>query len=321
MQKKYRPIASSVILMLLISFYCSKYVDDDDVVIQFFEANYEMNSLGVDTSLFYPYIGLGVLTNAQIDEASGIAVSRHDSTFIWTHNDSGDLNRIFLFKNDGTYAGAFRIDGAGNRDWEDMAIGPGPVDGMNYLYVADIGDNIVQYSQKHIYRFPEPNIALADTTVQWVNYGDNVDRITFQYPSDIKMDAEALMIDPWTKDLYIVTKREFPVVVYRLPFPQSTTETIVAQKYGTLPFTLATAGDISADGKEILIKTKEKVFLWTRNEGESIADALIRQPIRVTYTPEPQGEAIAYTGNGCGYYTLSEAKGGIIPTIYYYKRK
>lgn len=286
---------------------------------QHFIADYDLNSLPV-SDLFEDYQALGPLNNPAIDEASGIAVSRQDPDMIWTHNDSGDMNRIFLIQNNGIYRGSFRLLGAGNRDWEDMAIGPGPEEGIHYLYIAEIGDNRSRYPIKYIYRLPEPDITFADSTIQWVDVTDT-DRIPFVYPDGKMMDAETLLIDPWTKDLYIVTKREHPITVYKLPYPQSTTDTTVAIKYGTLPFTNATAGDISADGQEILLKTYEKVFIWHRNEWESIADAFMRQPLRVSYTPEMQGEAIAFPQDGSGYYTLSESRGGVPPVVYFYKRK
>ncbi|TVQ88966.1 MAG: hypothetical protein EA393_07940 [Bacteroidetes bacterium] len=305
-------------LMLFCCMNCDSTVVEPDVP-EFFIADYDMNNLPV-SNLFEDYQALGPLNNPAIDEASGIAVSRKDPDLIWTHNDSGDMNRIFLIQNNGIYRGAFRLLGAGNRDWEDMAIGPGLTENVNYLYIAEIGDNLGRYPIKYIYRLPEPDISLADSTVQWVNV-ENVDRIPFVYPDGIMMDAETLMIDPWTKDLYIITKREYPVTVYKLPYPQSIADTTVAVKYGTLPFTWATAGDISADGKEILVKTLEKVFLWARKEGETISDAFMRQPVRVPYTPEIQGEAIAFPENGSGYYTLSESRGRVTPVVYFYKRK
>ena len=289
--------------------------DDPD----YFIAEYVMNNLQI-SDLFEGYQTMGPLSNQAIDEASGIAVSRQNSSYIWTHNDSGDMNRIFLIRNDGTYLGTFRLLGAGNRDWEDIAIGPGPIEDKNYLYIGEIGDNRGIYPIKYIYRLQEPDINLADSTAQWVDVAD-VDRISFVYPDGIMMDAETLLVDPWTKDIYIITKREYPVTVYKLPYPQSRVDTTVAIKYGTLPFTTATAGDISADGKEILVKTYDKVFLWTRNEGETIGDAFMRQPLRVPYTPEMQGEAIAFPEDRSGYYTLSESRGGVTPVVFFYKRK
>lgn len=285
----------------------------------FFIAEYDMTDMPV-SPLFENYQALGTLNNPAIDEASGIAVSRQNSDYLWTHNDSGDLNRIFLIRSDGAWLGTFRLLDAGNRDWEDMAIGPGPVEGKNYLYIGEIGDNLGRYPIKYIYRLPEPDVELADSTVQWVDF-TGVDRISFIYPEKVMVDAETLLLDPWTKDIYIITKREFPVTVYKLPYPQSVEDTTVAIKYGTLPFTTATAGDISADGKEILLKNYEEVFLWTRFEGETIRDAFLRQPLRVPYTPEMQGEAIAFTENKSGYFTLSESRGGVLPVVYFYKRK
>jgi len=54
------------------------------------------------------------------------------------------------------HLGIYSVGGASNRDWEDMAIGPGPVDGQQYLYIGDIGDSLAQYDIKYIYRVPEP---------------------------------------------------------------------------------------------------------------------------------------------------------------------
>ena len=322
MHEKFSRIITPVLFLKAIMASClnngSECFQDENT--PYFVADYDMNSLEVSDNFFYGYKALGELTNNQISEASGIAVSRMDKSLIWTHNNRGDLNRIFLIGNDGTFRGAFRLSGTGNRDWEDMAIGPGPIDLVNYLYIADIGDNQFEYEIKYIYRLPEPDINLADSSVQWKEIS-SAERLPFIYPGEKKMDAETLMIDPWTKDLFVVTKREYPITVYRIPYPQSVSDTVVAQKYGTLPFTMATAGDISADGQEIVIKTKEKVFLWTREDGESVADAFLRQPIRLPYTSEVQGEAIAFPSDGSGYYTLSEAKGGITPVVYFYKRK
>jgi hypothetical protein len=305
-------------LLLLIFLSCENTVSEPDKP-GYFIADYDVNNLPV-SDLFEDYQAMGPLSNPAIDEASGIAVSRQNPSYIWTHNDSGDMNRIFLIRNDGTWMGTFRLLGAGSRDWEDMAMGPGPIEDKIYLYIGEIGDNRGIYPLKYIYRLPEPDINTADSTLQWVDV-TNVDRIPFVFPDKVMMDAETLLVDPWTKDIYIITKREFPVTVYKLPYPQSTVDTTVAVKYGTIPFTAATAGDISADGKEILVKTYDKVFLWKRNEGETISDAFMRQPLRVPYAPEVQGEAIAFPEDGSGYFTLSESRGGVTPVVYFYKRK
>ena len=324
---------------------------------QLFEvATYDVSQITPDSSLFFSPFSRGDVNAPPVDEASGLAVSGYSSRYLWTHNDSGDEPRIFLLDlgadsqgNDGSetansiggnstssntnstssnkttttnstlLAGEWILEGASNRDWEDMTAGPGPEEGVHYLYIGEIGDNQAQYDFKIIYRFPEPNISTNSTTSTIPS--QQVDRILFRYPNDVQMDAEALLVDPLTTDIYIITKREEPVTVYRLAWPQSTDAPMTADKVATLPFTQVTAGAISPNGLQILLKTYETIFLWTRNPEESIVDALMRPPARIPYTPEPQGEAIVFGSDGQRFFTLSEERNNIKPKLYEYRRK
>ena len=279
-----------------------------------FEATYSMNELSTDSGYVGP-VAIGEIENRQITEASGLAVSRSFKGHLWTHNDSSDHNRIFLIGSDASDAATFRIRNTGNRDWEDMAIGPGPETGINYLYIADIGDNDSKYDVKSIYRFREPEVIDPDVRIQWI---DGEDVIRFRYP-DGKKDAETVMLDPRTKDIYVVSKSDFPTVIYMASYPQNTQEIFDIEILGYLPFTGATAGDISSDGKNITIKTKEKIYNWVRNEDEKVKSALMRPPVLLPYLPEVQGEAITWTKSGDSYFTLSESK-GIIPVLYRYDK-
>ena len=113
----------------------------------------------LNTELFDQAINHGKLKLDEIDEASGLVASRNNSKAFWTHNDSGDRNRIFLISQSGESLGTYIVQGAAARDWEDISIGPGPKENVNYLYVGDIGDNRAQYKEKVIYRFIEPNVS------------------------------------------------------------------------------------------------------------------------------------------------------------------
>ena len=103
-------------------------------------------------------IDLGLIDNDQIAEASGIAASRKNPGVLWTHNDSGDNNRIFAINLKGQHLGEYRVGFIANRDLEDMAVGPGPQDGEQYIFLGDIGDNGAEYYIKYIYRIPEPTV-------------------------------------------------------------------------------------------------------------------------------------------------------------------
>ena len=84
-----------------------------------------------------------------INEASGIVASRKNPNIFWTHNDSGDKNRIYVFNYTGKHLGEYYLNDCNARDWEDIAIGPGPEDNSDYLYVGEIGDNHSKYNTKY----------------------------------------------------------------------------------------------------------------------------------------------------------------------------
>jgi hypothetical protein len=240
------------------------------------------------------------LNHKKIQEASGLAASVENPKLLWIQNDSGNPAEIFLVDNELNVKLTVTFPRLVNRDWEDIAVGPGPDATKNYIYIGEIGDNFAQYQEKRIYRFEEPRLG-KDSVLSI----DSVDVITIQLPKARK-DTEALMIEPKTKDLFIVSKRENPVVVYKIPYPQATDSTITADSVTTLPFGQVCGGDFSADGKEILLKNYLNVFYWKLKKGETIEEAFRRQPTILPYEEEPQGEAIAFARDGSGYFTISE---------------
>ncbi len=249
----------------------------------------------------------------QIDEASGMADSRSQPGNVWIHQDSGSPAELALLGYDGAVKGKTTIPGLTNRDWEELAMGPGPTEGTNYLYIGEIGDNNGQHATCQIYRVPEP--ANLQTPIT------QVERINFRYP-DGPRDAEAMFVEPQTKDIYIISKREANVRLYRLAYPQNINEVTVAQAYGELPLTFVTGAAISPDGTEIAVRTYTEIAYWKRNAGQSIADALQNGSRRqLPYRQEPQGEAICFDKDGKGYFTISERANASAVNLYYYARK
>lgn len=236
---------------------------------------------------------------------------------LWTHNDSGNPAEIFLIDGTGKLKCTIHFPGLKNRDWEEIAIGAGPDPTKNYLYIGEIGDNNAAYAYKFIYRIEEPVIrgSIKDSSLTIV------DEIKFRL-SDGARDTEAMTIDPVTKEIFIFSKRESQVNLYKLSGPLSTTETMTAEKVlERLPFTLIVAADISKDGSEILAKNYDQVFYWKRLPGESIETAIAKTPFTLPYAAEPQGEAIAFDREGTGYYTISEWKKKVPQDLYFYKRR
>ncbi|MDP8206360.1 MAG: hypothetical protein P9L92_06825 [Candidatus Electryonea clarkiae] len=262
-------------------------------------------------------IDLGLIEHDPIDEASGIAASRINRNVLYTHNDSGGENIIYAFNTEGKHLGEYVIEGCDSRDWEDIAIGPGPEDGTSYIFIGEFGDNKAVYDKKFIFRFPEPVINSEQDPVSTTI--SNTETITFQFP-DGNRDAESLIVDPLTRDIYVISKRETKVRVYRFPFPQSTDDTIIPEMVGNLPLHYVVSGDISPSGRDILIKVYDFVYLYTRQPSQDLADVLVGSGIAINYEPEPQGEAVCWKPDETGYYTLSEEKKGVPARLYFYPR-
>jgi hypothetical protein len=252
-----------------------------------------------------------------LSETSGLAYSVNNPGMIWAHNDSGHPNVIFLLDaENGNIKARYTINGSNNVDWEDMEITLDPESGEAYLYVGDIGDNAEKRQQYSIYKFKEPLYQEDHTTAGSVNWNpEDFSRIKIQYP-DGSHDAETLFVDPFTLDIFLVTKRDARSTIYVVPFPQNPSVENIMYKVGEFPFKNASAGTVSLDGSKVLVKTRQEIFYWTRQEGESIPELLQRIPVKAPYIGEPQGEAICFDPL-FNYYTLSEELNNTISPILY----
>ncbi len=275
-------------------------------------------------SIFSNPIDKGAVDRKIISEASGIAKSIDNPGDFWTHNDSGGKPELYLIDSTGQIVQTLYLNNTQNRDWEDIATGPGPLEGQSYIYVADIGDNLGAHASCKIYRLPEPTFKASDAKKDTIR---QVDVIEYVYP-DGPRDAETLMIDPITTDIYIVSKRDSHSRIYKATFPQRTSNVFTIEKTGEIPipiggiFDQIVGGDISPDGMEILLKSYVSIYYWRRaSVSTSITNLLNMPPIKLPYVVEPQGEAIGFSYSGNGYYTLSESQGGSVPHLYKYQRK
>lgn len=254
------------------------------------------------------------IVDKKLDEASGLVASITNPGYFWTHNDSGNPAEVFLINDKAEIVMTCKLPNLPNRDWEDIAIGPGPEENKSYLYVGDIGDNEAQYAYKIIYRFEEPVLAEGNRVV------DQFDTLAFQLSDGIR-DTEALMLDPTSKELYIFSKREDSVRMYQIPFEFASGDTVVAERKSILPLTRIVAAGISADGTEVLIKNYDYIYYWKRTDNQTIAALLQSKPIQLSYDREPQGESIAWQRDGTGFYTLSETMRNYRGRLLFYERK
>jgi hypothetical protein len=255
---------------------------------------------------------VGVIQSPLIDEASGIAASRKNPGVLWVHNDGGPPC-LYALSPQGKHLGIYTLSGARNRDWEDIAIGPGPEPNVDYLYVGDIGDNNSKHKYVTIYRVPEPRVDANQPAANVILTG--VEAIGLLYP-DGPRNAETLMLDPLTKDIYIVSKEE-PSKVYRAAYPQSTTSKTTLEYVAKLPWGTATGGDISGDGRMVIVRNYLAASLWLRPQNAPLWRAFEGDECKVSLIFEQQGEAICFDASGAGYFTTSEHTH---QPIYYFPR-
>jgi hypothetical protein len=255
---------------------------------------------------------VGVIQSPQITEASGLVASRKNTGVLWTHNDNGPAC-VYAITPEGKLLGTYNLAGARVNNWEDIAIGPGPEPNVDYLYVGDIGDNNAKRKHVVIYRVQEPNVDANQSQVNATLSG--VEEIKLAYP-DGPRDAETLLLDPLTRDIYIISK-ESVSKVYRAAYPQSITAKTTLEYIAKLPWGTATGGDISPDGQMIIIRNYFFASLWLRPKEGPLWKPFENSGCSVPLIFEQQGEAICFDANGAGYYTTSEHKH---QPIYYFPR-
>jgi hypothetical protein len=254
----------------------------------------------------------GTVADPALVEISGVAASRAHRGVLWVHNDSGGLPALTALSDTGSDLGTYRVPGAQATDWEDMAAGPGPDPDRDYLYVGDIGDNGEARDAVQVHRVPEPEEAPDGGDGRFEE--DVV--VTLRYPGG-PVDAEALLIDPETGDLYIVGKRqeEAPVFLAEadavaeggdVQLTRVTTLTAPAVGEPPGPLGLVTGGDVSPDGSVILLRTYLSIAAYARPEGQPLGAAFEQTPCAAPRADEPQGEAVGFLADGSAYVTISE---------------
>jgi hypothetical protein len=211
----------------------------------------------------------------RIKESSGIETSVHFPRVLYTHNDSGDDARFFAVGRHGGTRAVLTLDGAGSWDWEDMSAGPNDT-----LWFGDIGANQLGRDYISAFRVREPR-RLEDRNLAWK-------RFDFVYDDGASHNAEAMLVNPVTGRLYVVTKAESGAGVYRAPRHLSTTSRNVLNRIARAPVKV-TGGDFSANGRRIVLRTYGSAYFYRKFGGHA---AQVNLP--------SGGESIAFARDGHG---------------------
>ena len=257
----------------------------------------------------------GTIADAEIKESSGIAASKCQPNVFWTHNDSGDKAFIFALDKSGAKLGTWTVPNAANFDWEDIAIFKDGA-GKCFIYIGEIGDNESVRDEHVIYRILEPKAGTenASATKQQPLATEPADAVRFIYP-DSRHNAETLVVHPKTGDIYVITKRvSGPAGVYRIRPNFGNGAAAKAEKVSDLsvpaiPNGFLTGGDISPDGKRLVICDYSAAYEFTLPENAKSFDEIWSQePESINVGIRKIGEAVTYSPDGNSIILTSEGK-------------
>jgi len=259
-------------------------------------------------SPYAPPVRVGTLRLGDINEASGLAASKCQKDVLWTHNDSGDGPFVYAIRPNGEDLGTWRVPNARNVDWEDIAEYK-DASGKCFLYIGEIGDNDDRRAEHIIYRVPEPSVGTESGSSE-KHETSPAEVIKFTYP-DHNQNAETLLVHPLTGDIYVVTKHMTgPAGVYKLKGSfggESQPAVLIAEvSVPAIPNGLLTGGDISPDGRKVILSDYMAGYEWTLPANTPFDNIWATPFATVDIGKRDTGEAICYSSDGNSLFSTSE---------------
>ncbi len=275
----------------------------------------------------------GKIKHESITEASGLIVT---DNWLWVHNDSGDAASLYAITKEGESRASIMVEGAFAKDWEDMTHFSD--NGQSYFLIGDIGDNKERNASVTFYVIKQP----TSNTAAKLLY-----TFTATYADIGPKDAEAVVVDPQSKELLLITKGRDGVIHFlqgKFPLPSElSSEAEIKQGHGEtiqdpsfnaqqvslseihqIPFAtppldrreqsrLITSAAIHPSGHQLIIRNYLSARLYQKEQGQTWAEAVQQEPCRLPLPLQPQGETLAFSPDGKSLWTLSE---GNKPSLY-----
>ena len=256
----------------------------------------------------------GSITDRNLGEVSGLAVSRTNKNILWVLNDSGNSASVYALNPEGKLIGTINIQGVANNDWEDIA--SFEYEEKSYILIADVGDNYAKRSKCFLHFIEEPDIEkISGTSSLSVKPSWS---ITYTY-EDGPRDCESVAVDTVNQKIILLSKRDVPPVLYELPLAKG--KNAVAKKLSEIkplpqrtqdimdPFQAVnqpTAMDISADGSSAVVLTYGSAFYYEKKPSQEWSDVFIGSPKEIIVPLMRQAESICFGKDASGIFVTSE---------------
>lgn len=266
---------------------------------------------------------VGTLEDPRLDEASGLQAG--NGGVFYVHND--EKRDVFVTDLAGRELGSFKLNDAKNKDWEDIA--RVPHDDSWWLVIADTGDNESKRKHVSLYFFEEP------AEGEYGQDRDALHQVDVRYPGGPR-DVEAVSYDPSSDSILLLSKRNSPPRLYAIPLQQAlASDEVEADFLAEVPgfrpptrqdllsnprrgwwISQPTGMDISPDGRLAAVITYRSLYLFSREENESWADAFQRTPVEYLGPPGLHEEAVAFSLDGKAIYVTTERRPAPIYRLY-----
>ena len=235
-----------------------------------------------------------------IEETSGLASIEND---FLTHNDSGDKAKLYRINKQGELLNTYFIDGAINRDWEDLA------QDDSYYYVADTGNNFGKRKDLTIYIVTKDFHLKDSIKIQYAK------QKTFKKDKKTKYDAEALVA--YGDSLLIFSKNRKSYDTHLYAFPKKAGEYSLSRIKKFTVKTLITAGDFSNKSKRMVLTgylpDRSQYLFIAKNFSLKTLDKVIFNRYRLAFK-KAQVEAIKILEDE-SIWISSEGEGSATPFL------
>jgi hypothetical protein len=142
---------------------------------------------------------------------------------------------------------------------------------------------------------------------------EQANAVVFKYP-DGTHNAETLMVQPQTGDIYVLTKRiDGPSLVYKIRpvFDGSTivnAERVAELTLPAVPNGLLTGGAIARDASRVVVCDYSAGYELQLGGSKNFDDVWTQKPVPVDLGDRKQGEAVTFTPDGRSIVATSEKK-------------
>lgn len=250
---------------------------------------------------------------SEILESSGIVVS--GINLVWSHEDSGNDNKIYGFDTTGSLKRTITISNVSNIDWEDLA-----TDEDGNIFIADLGNNNNTRTDLAIYKIPDPESFSSNSVNAEIISVSFADQTSFPPPQgERNFDIESMI---WRSGyLYLFTKdRSYPFTgitkMYRLDDQPGTYLLLPVASFfaGTdQESDRVTSADYNRSTGEMVLLTHSRLISFTNYTGDQFFDG---DKTEYFFSEEVgQNEAIGFITPHRLYMT-EEGAGGVSGWLY-----